>query len=208
MKFSVVMASRLIDYPSSAKNKEQKILRAINSVIMQTFPDWELNIVADGCKKTIELVQKFIRDERVNLFEVEFKKLWAGRPRNAGIKQSKGEWIVYLDIDDIYGERHLETINNGLLTYDWVWYNDIRYRPRLDYWYENDCDIHTLGRHGTSNICHKKSLNILWDEAGKYSHDFYFAQKLVRFKNGGKIATPEYFVCHVPGTGSSGGYDL
>ena len=202
------MASRLENYPSSAKDKEGKLLRAVNSVIKQTFEDWELHVVADGCQKTVEIIQGNVEDARVHLWKIEHVRLWSGRPRNTGIEQAKGEWIIYLDIDDIYGENHLQVVCNGLANYDWVWFNDVRYRPKDDFWFENACDIHTLGRHGTSNIAHKKSLNVFWDENGKYAHDFHFVRKLLAFKNGGKIGTPEYYVCHIPGTQNSGGYDL
>lgn len=205
MKFSVIMASRLIEYPSAAKDRENKLIRAVNSVMNQTFSDWELIVIADGCKRTVELLKGA---DDIVLLECEHRKLWAGTPRNTGILNAKGDWIVYLDNDDIYGENHLEKIYNGLLAYDWVWYNDIRYKPKDNMWYENQCDIHTIGRHGTSNVCHKRNLGLLWPEEGKYAHDYHFCQQLLNFKNGGKIATPEYYVCHVPGAVNSGGYDL
>lgn len=208
MRFSVVMASRLASYPSAGKEREKKLLRAVNSVLSQTFDDWELLIVADGCPKTIELVSEFIDDERVNLWEVEHKKLWSGVPRNTGIGQAKGEWIIYLDNDDLYGEHHLEIVNKGLRDYDWVWFDDIRYRERLGYWYVNPCNIHQIGKHGTSNIAHKRSLDVLWDVEGKYAHDYHFVRKLLVFKNGGKIEAPEYYVCHIPGVNGKGGYDV
>jgi glycosyltransferase involved in cell wall biosynthesis len=207
MKFSVIMPSRLDDYASAAKDREAKLIRAVNSVVAQTFPDWELNIVSDGCQKTVDLIQNNVTDERVRLWKIEQGKLWSGRPRNTGIEQANGEWITYLDIDDIYGENHLKIVSEGLNGFDWIWFNDIRYRNKLDYWYENYCDINQVGRHGTSNIAHKRSLEVFWDEKGKYSHDFYFVQKLLKFKNMAKITTPEYFVCHIPGTVNSGGYD-
>jgi glycosyltransferase involved in cell wall biosynthesis len=207
-QFSVIMPSRLADYAGAAQNREQKLLRAIGSVIMQTFKDWELNIVADSCEKTIELVQKFVKDERVNLWSIEHTKLWSGRPRNTGIVNATGEWIVYLDIDDVYGENHLKIISEGLGKYDWVYFDDFRYIPKLENWFKNPCDINRLGKHGTSNVCHKRSLNVLWEEQGKYSHDHIFVQKLLRFKNSAKINTPEYYVCHVPGTKNSGAYDI
>jgi len=208
MKFSVIMPSRLQIYPSAAKERDRKLLRAINSVIKQTFTDWELHVIADGCQLTKDLVTNQITDERLNLWYIEHKKLWSGRPRNMGIENAKGEWIIYLDIDDIYGDNHLQIVSDNLCNFDWVWFDDIRYRPKLDYWYNNDCDIHTIGRHGTSNIAHKRNMDVFWDENGKYAHDYHFVKKLLKFKNGGKIITPEYYVCHIPGTGNSGGYDL
>lgn len=54
--FSIVMPSYLGDYNSSAgpsaTNRVEKFIRAVDSVLAQTFGSWELLIVADGCEKT------------------------------------------------------------------------------------------------------------------------------------------------------------
>ena len=207
MKFSVIMASRLIDYPGAAHDRDKKLIRAIASVMEQSFEDRELLVIADGCVLTKSLVTKYIEDDRVRLLEIEHTKLWSGGPRNKGIEEAKGEFVTYLDIDDVLGENHLQTINSTLGSFDWVWYNDLRYKPREDYWYENQCDIRTLGMCGTSNITHKKD-NVRWDVNGKYAHDYHFIQKLLTIKNHSKVTTPEYYVCHIPGGVTSGGYDL
>ena len=45
MKFSVIMASTLAEYGGAASRRDEKIVRAIDSVIAQTFTDWELIVV-------------------------------------------------------------------------------------------------------------------------------------------------------------------
>jgi len=207
-QFSIIMPSRLAGYPGVAQNREQKLLRAVNSVIGQTFKDWELLIIADGCLETMKIITKFIEDDRVSVMMIDHVKLWSGRPRNTGILNANGDWIVYLDIDDVYGENHLKIISEGINGYDWVWFDDIHYIPRLDNWFKNPCDINRIGKHGTSNVVHKRSLSVLWEEQGKYSHDHIFVQKLLKFKNNTKIKTPEYYVCHIPGSKNSGAYDV
>lgn len=204
MKFSIIIPSYLGAYGGAAQNREQKIIRAIASAQHQTFRDFEIIVVADGCKRTMELVKDCLN---VRSFLIEKGKHFGGAPRNKGIEEAQGEWITYLDIDDVLGENHLQIIADNIGDADWVWYNDIRYNIRKDEWQGNFCDVHTIGRHGTSNVCHKRSLGVTWDHKG-YAHDYYFIQSLLKFKNNKKIATPEYYVLHVPGGRQSGGYDL
>jgi glycosyltransferase involved in cell wall biosynthesis len=201
MRFSVIMASRLADYQNSAKFKDQKIARAINSVLNQSFADLELIVIADGCELTKEIVSNDFTDERLELLETEHKALFDNGPRNKGIENAKGEFILYCDIDDYWGTEHLSIINRNLNSLDWVYYNDIILRAGQ--WVERPCNIRQKGQCGTSNICHANKLNVKWDRPG-YSHDYFFLRKLTAFSKHKKIETPEYFVCHMPG---GAGYD-
>lgn len=190
------MPSFLGKYSTAASDRENKIIRAINSVINQTFQDWELIVVADGCEKTFDIVSRVYADnDKVSCYLIKKSLLFSGIPRTCGIDQASGEFIVYLDIDDYYGANHLQKINDNLKEFDWVWFNDYRWKGK---WVENPCSITTIGRNGTSNICHKKSLGEKWTAVG-YSHDYHFNRKLLKHTNYTKIETPEYFVCHVPG---------
>lgn len=205
MKFSVIIPSYLGEYRTAAKNREGKILRAVNSVLAQTFQDFEIIVVADGCEKTVEIM-KSIKDLRVKTILIPKSKLFSGEPRMQGINEAIGEFIIYLDIDDVYGLNHLKNINDQLNGYDWVWFDDIRLNPKINEWYENPCDINQISRHGTSNVCHKRVLPIeaKWDYVG-YAHDYYFVQKLKQNTNYAKINGGEYYVCHIP---NAGGYDV
>lgn len=201
MRFSIVIPSFLGDYRTAAKDRDRKIIRAVDSVINQSFQDFEVVVVADGCNKTVEIMKQ-VSDERVRTVLIPKSKLWSGEPRNAGIEAATGDHIVYLDIDDLYGENHLRNISEQLGAFDWVWFDDIRYAPKQSVWYENPCDITQIGRHGTSNICHKRSLSVKWDYVG-YAHDYYFVVQLREHGNFVKIKGGEYYVCHIPGE-----YDL
>ena len=194
MRFSVVIPSYLGHYKGAASRREEKIVRAINSVLDQTFTDLEVQVVADGCQRTIDIC-KGINDERLQATLIKKAPLWDGKPRNTGIEKASGEYIVYLDIDDAYGEDHLKRINEGVEGVDWVYYNDYIYRAGE--WIERHCDIKKIGMNGTSNVCHKRELGARWGHRG-YAHDHYFNQKLLMFRNFKKITTPEYFVMHMP----------
>jgi glycosyltransferase involved in cell wall biosynthesis len=201
MKFSIIIASYLGEYRTAAKDRDKKIIRAVKSVLAQSYQDFEIIVVADGCQKTIE-VMKQITDERVKTFLIPKSKTWSGEPRNKGIEEAQGEFIVYLDIDDLYGKEHLKNIAEGLGSHDWVWFDDIRFDPRTEDWFNNKCDITQISHHGTSNICHKRTLPAKWSHVG-YAHDYYFVLELRKNTNFVKILGGEYYVCHVPGQ-----YDL
>ena len=59
------------------------------------------------------------------------------------------------------------------------------------------CNIKQLGANGTSNICHRRSLDVRWGHRG-YAHDHYFNQKLLLHRNHAKIEAGEYVVMHAP----------
>jgi glycosyltransferase involved in cell wall biosynthesis len=82
-------------------NCEGFINRAIDSVLNQTFNDWELLLVnnnsTDNTQQVLELCQSK-NPERIFVFQ-ESKK-GAPAARNKGLQNAKGKWIQYLDADD------------------------------------------------------------------------------------------------------------
>lgn len=89
--------------------------RAINSVLNQTYKNFEVIIVDDNdpdtCerKKTEEILNKY--KENTNVIYIKHEKNRNGAAaRNTGIKNSKGKYICFLDDDDIYDERKLEKL--------------------------------------------------------------------------------------------------
>lgn len=87
-------------------NRGGVLLHAIQSVIQQTFDQWELIIVDDGSKDDTKSVVSAITDKRVKYFYQENKGRSAAR--NAGIEKALGEYIAFLDSDDQYAENYLE----------------------------------------------------------------------------------------------------
>lgn len=193
MKFSVIMASLLSDYPGSATGKDKKLIRAVQSVLKQTYENFELIVVADGCSLTEFIVNKNFSDKRLKLIRVERKELWSNTPRNAGIDIARGKYITYLDNDDYYGPDHLRKISDKMdNTENWLYYNDFRWNGKE--FIERQIDVTLYGHCGTSNICHASRLGLRWEKPG-YGHDFLFIKQLRKFE-GKEIETPEYFVCH------------
>ena len=90
-------------------NKKQYIKDAVNSVLNQTFKNFEVIIVYDD-KNLIDynyLTDEFKNIKNIKIFKNE-KNIGAGLSRNFGIKKAKGEIIAFLDSDDLWLPTKLE----------------------------------------------------------------------------------------------------
>ncbi|ARN56397.1 glycosyltransferase family 2 protein [Sedimentisphaera salicampi] len=95
-----------------AYNSAERIGRTIQSVLSQNRPPDEIVVVNDGSTdRTSQVVRSF--GKRVKL--IEQQNQGASAARNAGIKAAEGDWIAFLDSDDEWLERHLETQERILL---------------------------------------------------------------------------------------------
>lgn len=90
-------------------NSEAYISEAINSVINQTFTNWELILIDDASTdKTLEKVQPFL-DTHTNIILLKNdKNRGAAITRNKGIEVATGDYIAFLDGDDIWKPNKLE----------------------------------------------------------------------------------------------------
>jgi glycosyltransferase involved in cell wall biosynthesis len=88
-------------------NKGPYIARALNSVLAQTFQDFEV-IVVDGSTDDGAEVVKGFDDSRIRLIQEEGVGVSAAR--NQGIAAARAELIAFLDADDEWMPRHLETL--------------------------------------------------------------------------------------------------
>jgi glycosyltransferase involved in cell wall biosynthesis len=81
-------------------NRADMLGDAIQSVISQTYQDWEMVIVDDGSTDNTEELVKEIKEPRINYIFQENK----GQPgaRNTGIRNACGEYITFLDSDDLF----------------------------------------------------------------------------------------------------------
>lgn len=200
VRFSIVMPSYLGDYTGAAKNRPAKLLRAINSVLNQSFGSWELLVVADGCQRTMDLVAEHYGDHpRITSILIAKQALWDPGVRNVGIKHATGRWIIYLDADDYWGKDHLSIVNDGLrgIPSGWAWFNDLEWSKQRKEFVERRCDITHKDRHGTSNLVHARELGVYWTK-GTYKQDAFFCDSLKRTGPGVQIPTPEYCVAHIP----------
>jgi len=108
-----------------AYNSMTYLPKAVESVLKQTFSDFELIIVNDGSSDGIEQWVNTITDNRIQL--ISQKNQGAAAARNTGIAHGKGDYIAFLDSDDLWEGSKLEKQVNCLnknpdvgLVYAWI----------------------------------------------------------------------------------------
>lgn len=89
-------------------NKELSVKSTIQSVLDQTYQNYEIIVVNDGSNDSSAEVVKNIRDNRIRIVHQENQGVSAAR--NLGIKEAQSEWIAFLDADDLWLENHLEEL--------------------------------------------------------------------------------------------------
>lgn len=90
-----------------AYNNAETITIAIESILNQTFKNFELIVINDNSADETKKILEHITDARLNIYS-NSKNLGAGYSRNKGIKVSKGRYIAFCDADDLWSKNKLE----------------------------------------------------------------------------------------------------
>ncbi len=103
-------------------NRAHLISKSVDSVIEQTFYDWELIIVDDGSTdNTKALVDNYCNiDNRIRYIYQENAERSAAR--NNGINNAKGEYVCFLDSDDYYLPNHLLNLSKHISSDETIYY--------------------------------------------------------------------------------------
>lgn len=101
------MIDGLVSIIMPSWNTERFIADSIKSVIAQTYTNWELLIVDDCSDDNSEEVILSFEDTRIKYIKNE-KNMGAALTRNHGLSEAKGEWIAFLDSDDIWTPDKLQ----------------------------------------------------------------------------------------------------
>lgn len=105
MKFSIIIP---------VYNCEKGLHLSVNSIIRQTYTDWELILVNDGSKDhSLHVCNWFAsRDSRIIVIDQE--NSGSGAARNNGITHATGDYIVFCDADDFYDKNGLSALANEI----------------------------------------------------------------------------------------------
>ncbi len=102
------MQEGLVSIITPCYNGEKYISQTIDSVLAQTYGDWEMIIVDDGSKDgSAEIVRGYVeKDARIKFFQQE--NAGSAAARNNGIRRAEGQYIALLDADDLWEPVFLE----------------------------------------------------------------------------------------------------
>jgi len=96
-------------------NRSHLLGETIDTVLMQSHPNFEILIVNDGSTEDIKKVldKKYCSESRVKYFHKQNEE--RGAARNYGLKQANGDYAVFFDSDDFMKPHYLETLNKIII---------------------------------------------------------------------------------------------
>lgn len=98
----------MISIITTSYNYSEYISDTIKSIQAQTFKDWELIVVDDASSdNSVEIIKSFCNDKRIKLI-CHDKNKGLTQSIKTGLKYAKGDWIAFLESDDIWNENTLE----------------------------------------------------------------------------------------------------
>ena len=205
-KVSVIMPVFLGHYEGCAEDREDKFVRAINSFLSNDYENKELIVIGDCCKISEKILQEQFTDElishKIKFYNMPYKrKVFSGKLRSVGLELAEGKYIMYLDSDDMLGDKHITNVYCQLKfnNLDWCYYNDF-ILPDNGKLIKKEVELEH-GSIGTSSIAHINSKRLTWRWCNGYGHDWKFVKKLIRFSNNHeKIYGATYIICHIPKT--------
>ena len=168
-------------------NSAEYIKETIQSILKQSFKNWNL-IIVDDCSniKTKNILKKYSKNKKIKIFWLK-KNKGAGFCRNYAIKKSKASYIAFIDSDDIWKKEKLETQirfmenNNYFFTYtnyETFGKKKIIVYPSKDYDYKKF--IHDTSICTSTMIVRKEILKGVEFTNSKICEDYYFKCKLLK----------------------------
>lgn len=140
------------------------IKETIQSVLNQTYKNWEL-IIVDDCSNdnTDEIVLSFLKDQRIRFIKNK-KNSGAALSRNRALREAKGKWIAFLDSDDLWVPEKLERQIQFMDEHDYAFtYTDYMIRLNgkwLPYVYTGP-DV--VNRRRMYNYCYFSTITVIYD---------------------------------------------
>ncbi|QDG53421.1 glycosyltransferase family 2 protein [Persicimonas caeni] len=181
-------------------NRAYVLWRAIQSVLAQTEPRWELLVVDDGSTDCTQRLLEEFRDPRITSIRTE--NAGPSAARNAGLDRAAGDYVAYLDSDNAWRDSFLERVLSATRAHpdDVLWYcgasitfwerdatgrwRRIEHTDELRRQYSLD-DVWKLKCPDTNGILHRRGIAREvggWDEDCRWLEDWdFFVRVALRY---------------------------
>ena len=106
-------------------NRSEKLKRALESIIAQTFSNWEVIIVDNSSTDDTDEMLDGFKNYPIRVFKIRNNGIIAAS-RNLGIRESVGEWIAFLDSDDWWHCNKLEIVVDNFSSRNDLYYHDLQ----------------------------------------------------------------------------------
>ena len=156
---------KLVSIIMPSYNTGRFISETIESVLAQSYSDWEL-IIVDDCSKdnTDDVVSRYLTDRRIRYIKNETNS-GAAVSRNRALREANGKWIAFLDSDDLWESEKLEKQiafmeNNG---YQFSYTNYIEIDEESSPNGKSVTGPKRITKHGMYNFCWMGCLTVMYD---------------------------------------------
>lgn len=146
-------------------NTARYISESIESVLSQTYTNWEL-IIVDDCStdNTDDIVKPYLEDNRIKYLKNE-KNSGAAISRNYALREAKGRWIAFLDSDDLWLpqklEKQIEFMEKNNYSFSYTAYEQIDEASQnlnIQVWGPKK-----INKRGQYNFCWQGCLTVMYD---------------------------------------------
>ena len=168
-------------------NSHKFISETINSIINQSYFNWNLTIVDDHSnKKTKDILKKFSKNKKIKIYWLK-KNQGAGFCRNYALKKTKSPYIAFIDSDDIWKRDKLKSQINFMLKkkylFSYTYYETFGEKKRsiktpLSFDYPHFVHNTSIAT-STMMVKRSKIQNIKFSKT-KICEDYYFKCKLLK----------------------------
>ena len=172
-------------------NGEKYIIETIESVVKQTYSEWELIIVDDGSTDESEnLIRKYLSDKIIFINRPSKRVKGGNTCRNIGIERAKGTYCIFLDADDLLAPnciKHRVAYMTEYKHLDFAVFNTNKFIDNIE-----NSTIHT--RLCTDNpLPHFLGLNCLWQTTSPIWKTS-FVKKIMFNENFQRLQDPEMVI--------------
>ena len=104
----------LISIIVATYNRSDVLRIALESIKRQSFSDFEVWVIGDACTDDSDKIVETLNDSRFNYYNLEKNIGEQSGPNNEGVRRANGEYIAFLNHDDLWWPDHLEALLSGI----------------------------------------------------------------------------------------------